>query len=223
MIDRIVVEYVGPELLRPAGFNPENRVLLKTLQPLLSSIRKFGFCIPILTGQNYEVIDGHRRLAAALYLKLPQVPIIRVPISLQVGWSDFNSATMKIDAKTWVQVLAKKDFSTGQYDYDYRNASAEVQRAYRRIIALLPDGIDLLAANDMSFGVLDSLSLVKRTCKIHNSDTETQAVALRWLIVHRMQYQVRKAVESGISATELLRAIRADVPLRTAYVAAIRE
>ncbi len=223
MIDRLVVEYVDLGLLRPAGFNPENRVLVKSLSALMDSIRKLGFVVPIITANNYEVIDGHRRLEAAKRLKLAQVPIIRLPIALQVGWAILNGATMKIDARTWVQVLAKKDSATGQYDYDYRNAPAEVQRAYRKIIALIPEGIDMLSENDMSFGVLDSLALVKRTCKIANSDIETQAVALRWLIVHRMQYQVRKAVESGISSTELMRAIRANVPLRTAYVAAIRD
>ncbi len=220
MTQRISIEYVSPFRLRPAGFNPDGRILKEALKPLIASIRLLGFVTPIVVANNYEIIDGHRRHAAAKECKLEEIPVIRLPISLQVGWATLNTATMKIDNRSWVQVLAPKD---GEIGFDPENAPVEVRRAYKKVVSLIPDGVLQLSRLDMSFGVLDSLSMIKRYCSVSNKDTETQGKILQWLITHRMQYPVRKAIESGISAAELTKAINRDVPLRTTYVAAVHD
>ena len=43
---------------------------------MCSSIREFGFKIPVLARSDGEVIDGHLRLKAAAKLRIPAVPVI---------------------------------------------------------------------------------------------------------------------------------------------------
>src|SRR5664279_4348165 len=43
---------------------------------MCSSIREFGFKIPVLARSDGEVVDGHLRLKAALKLRITEVPVI---------------------------------------------------------------------------------------------------------------------------------------------------
>ena len=206
---RIQVEWVNPKQLKPAGFNPPKRVEAKSLTKLINSIRKFGFLVPVITANNYEIIDGHRRTAAALKLNLSEIPIIRLPLSLQEGWSYLNDPTMKIDDKSWVYVLTP---TTG---FDVQNAPSEIKRKYKQITDLIPDGITMLAERNMSFGVWAILGMVRRFVGIDAKDKQGSAMILRWLIEHEMQTTARRAIELDlIKPSDLLRAIRTNAPLR---------
>ena len=43
---------------------------------MCSSIREFGFKIPVLARSDGEVVDGHLRLKAAAKLSIAEVPVI---------------------------------------------------------------------------------------------------------------------------------------------------
>src|SRR5215469_7604719 len=43
---------------------------------MCSSIRKFGFKIPVLARGDGEVIDGHLRIKAARKLRITEIPVI---------------------------------------------------------------------------------------------------------------------------------------------------
>jgi ParB-like chromosome segregation protein Spo0J len=43
---------------------------------MCSSIREFGFKIPVLARSDGEVVDGHLRLKAARKLRIDQIPVI---------------------------------------------------------------------------------------------------------------------------------------------------
>ena len=43
---------------------------------MCSSIREFGFKIPVLTRSDGEVVDGHLRLKAARTLGITEIPVI---------------------------------------------------------------------------------------------------------------------------------------------------
>ena len=52
----------------------------------VSSIREFGFKVPVLARSNGDVIDGHLRLKAAERLGIAEVPVI-----LCDDWTDGQS------------------------------------------------------------------------------------------------------------------------------------
>src|SRR5712671_4302180 len=70
---------------------------------MVSSIREFGFKIPVLARSNGDVVDGHLRLKAALKLELPTIPVIlcddwteaqvkafRLLVNRSVGWAEWD-------------------------------------------------------------------------------------------------------------------------------------
>lgn len=50
----------------------------KQIRALSKSIETFGFCVPVLVGDDNQIIAGHARVAAAALLGLSSVPAIRL-------------------------------------------------------------------------------------------------------------------------------------------------
>lgn len=50
----------------------------KQIRALSKSIETFGFCVPVLIGDDNQIIAGHARVAAAALLGMPSVPAIRL-------------------------------------------------------------------------------------------------------------------------------------------------
>ena len=67
-------EWVETSTLLPWVKNPrKNEAAVKEIA---KSIKRFGFASPIIARrENGEVIAGHTRLKAAVYLKMPKVPV----------------------------------------------------------------------------------------------------------------------------------------------------
>ena len=71
------IELIGTEVLRPYPLNAKKHPELQ-IQGIAESIERFGFTQPLVVDENYGVIIGHGRLAAAKKLGLSQVPIVRL-------------------------------------------------------------------------------------------------------------------------------------------------
>lgn len=68
-------EWVDPTTLKPWDRNPK-RHSAEAVAKTVASIKRFGFGEPLLARRaNREVIAGHRRLKAALKMKLDLVPV----------------------------------------------------------------------------------------------------------------------------------------------------
>src|SRR5881275_2593165 len=70
---------------------------------MCSSIREFGFKIPVLARSSGEVVDGHLRLKAAKKLGISEIPVIvcdewtegqvkafRLMVNRSVGWAEWD-------------------------------------------------------------------------------------------------------------------------------------
>lgn len=62
-------------LLKPDAKNPRNRDK-RSIREITKSIREFGFVQPIVVDEEYRIIIGHGRHAAAKHLKFDVVPVI---------------------------------------------------------------------------------------------------------------------------------------------------
>ena len=72
-IDMEAIE-MDPRKIKPYKGNP--RVNEKTIEPLMKSIREYGFNQPIVVDEDMVVLAGHARLKAALKLGLEHVPVV---------------------------------------------------------------------------------------------------------------------------------------------------
>jgi ParB-like chromosome segregation protein Spo0J len=82
---------------------------------MVTSIREYGFAIPILarrSGENIEVIDGHLRLKAARKLVMTVVPVIfcdewseaqvkafRLLVNRSVNWATWDEELVALELK----------------------------------------------------------------------------------------------------------------------------
>jgi DNA modification methylase len=77
---------------------------------MVSSIREFGFKVPVLARSNGDVIDGHLRLKAAEKLGIAQVPVIlcdnwtdgqvkafRLLVNRSVNWADWDTELLSLE------------------------------------------------------------------------------------------------------------------------------
>src|SRR5215813_9107120 len=86
---------------------------------MCSSIREFGFKIPVLARSDGEVIDGHLRLKAARKLGINEIPVIlcdewtpeqvkafRLMVNRSVTWADWDESLLSLE----LQDLNAEDF-----------------------------------------------------------------------------------------------------------------
>ena len=65
--------------LKTDGQNP-NKMSKEQLERLMTSIRKWGFIVPIITNKDLLVADGEQRFTAAKALGMTEVSVIRLPV-----------------------------------------------------------------------------------------------------------------------------------------------
>jgi ParB-like chromosome segregation protein Spo0J len=79
---------------------------------MCSSIREFGFKIPVLARSDGEVIDGHLRLKAAAKLGIAEIPVIlcdewtpaqvkafRLLVNRSVNWASWDEELLALELK----------------------------------------------------------------------------------------------------------------------------
>ena len=62
--------------LIPYHNNPRNNEA--AVEPVMNSIKEFGFRVPVLISETDEVIAGHTRILAAKRLEIEKVPCIKI-------------------------------------------------------------------------------------------------------------------------------------------------
>jgi hypothetical protein len=71
------IENVSTRALQPYAGNARTHSK-KQIRQIARSIERFGFCSPVLVGDDLQIIAGHGRVAAAKLLGLAEVPIVRL-------------------------------------------------------------------------------------------------------------------------------------------------
>jgi DNA modification methylase len=94
---------------------------------MCSSIREFGFKIPVLARSDGEVVDGHLRLKAAAKLRMTEVPVIlcdewsaaqvkafRLMVNRSVNWASFDDELLALE----LHELNEADFDLSLTGFD---------------------------------------------------------------------------------------------------------
>jgi DNA modification methylase len=94
---------------------------------MCSSIREFGFKIPVLARSDGEVVDGHLRLKAAKKLGITEVPVIlcdewtpaqvkafRLMVNRSVTWADWDEELLALE----LQEIQELDFDLTLTGFD---------------------------------------------------------------------------------------------------------
>lgn len=74
---RVHIEHVALQRVSPAA-RPLKKHRNQYIAKLAAGISRFGFLVPMLVDEEYRLVSGHARLAAAQLNKLEQVPVVRI-------------------------------------------------------------------------------------------------------------------------------------------------
>jgi DNA modification methylase len=94
---------------------------------MCSSIREFGFKIPVLARSDGEVVDGHLRIKAARKLRIEEIPVIlcdewspaqvkafRLMVNRSVTWASWDDELLALE----LQELSEADFDLSLTGFD---------------------------------------------------------------------------------------------------------
>jgi DNA modification methylase len=94
---------------------------------MCSSIREFGFKIPVLARSDGEVVDGHLRIKAARKLRIDEIPVIlcdewtqaqvkafRLMVNRSVNWASWDDELLALE----LQELGDADFDLSLTGFD---------------------------------------------------------------------------------------------------------
>ena len=159
-------------LLIPFKNHPFKVIQNEELNTLAQSIRESGVLVPALArpaGDRYELISGHRRLAACKLLGLPTIPVIvrdltdaeaiitLVDANLQrehilpsekAFAYKMKMEAMKHQGKTSCQ-LGTKSRTDGDLAKDAHDSARQIQR-YIRLTNLIPEILDMVDNKDIA-------------------------------------------------------------------------
>lgn len=185
--------------LKDAAHNPPARTLEKNLRELADSMDRIGLLHPVTVSRDWEIIDGHRRRAAARLL----------------GWRDIECNVVEEDpAEVYASVnpTARRLSGNDALSVWLVNKNAVPRASAARFEQMAAEvGLPLakkIAKAGMSVRVWQTARRIARYC-----DSAEVAAILDWLIDVATVGQVMKALESGVSAHVFLSAVRKGKPI----------
>lgn len=87
--------------LNPSKYNPR-KISKKAMKGLKASIKKFGYCDPIIINDNNTVIGGHQRLKALIELGINHAQVVVLSLN-------------KIDEKA-LNIALNSQYISGEFD-----------------------------------------------------------------------------------------------------------
>lgn len=202
--------YVKTDELKPAAWNPAQRVQLRSIGDLRDSIEADGFWefAPILVDRSGTIIDGHRRWTAAKLLDLKEVPVVIVDADADELWAKFNGTRMDVTGRQALEAIANGMTSRPpKYASMLSKLEAVVGKA----------GIAMLGKRGKSPYIVNQALRIARYAE-RESDNEFVGKVVFWLAAHpRMNTISRKAIQDDIDPDVLVSAVDADKPLAVQY------
>lgn len=149
------VEWIELEKLIPYVNNPKEHPE-EQVKKIASSIKNFGFRVPILIDAKNEIIAGHGRYLAAKLLGLGKVPVIRITDLTEAQKKAFRIADNKVAESGWdldtltaeLEQLKEMDFDLQLTGFD----EDELDELFRSSITEeynIRDDIDKEASKDI--------------------------------------------------------------------------
>lgn len=138
-----------------APYNPKERTKDGAkLSHLTDTLKRYGAILPIVITDGRELVDGHRRLAAAKRAGLDFIDCIVLPqgVDRDAVFGDLNTTSEKITNRGWLYICR----------HGIRNPPKEVQAEYQELHRLVGNyGVDLMIEKNLGLGLLKQCKNIK--------------------------------------------------------------
>ena len=204
------VKRVAIAKLKGANYNPPGRTRNTQFDQLVRSIAEIGLIQPILVDKSYNIIEGHRRVAAHKKLGWEYIEYIVYTgdVAKEQVYAQLNATSLKLTGSQNLQVYLK-------------NPTAVTPRArskYDRAVDQFGMGmLKKLAGKGMSLNVLRVANRVALYLDVDEQRKIRQIAD--WLILYRNSRSIQAYMETRQPARALNRLIEQKKPLR--FVAAV--
>lgn len=203
------VEYVAIELIKPAPFNPPDRATARSITDLKASIERVGIIYPLVVTKDFDLVDGHRRLACAVALGMKTVPVIIRPDNQLELFYEVNQPQKKLTRSDELWVYLSGGLVRGEGLANIRTLERMIGR----------DGLEILAEERVSpRGILQvTMMLLRYTSKGEPDPTTGDNTfanrAVMWLVYNRQTFAVRRAIAGRMSPKVIASCVENGEPL----------
>lgn len=199
-----MLKKVDLKSIKGAKWNPKSRT--RDIGALTKSIERVGLLQPVLITKAGELVDGHRRVAAAQKL----------------GWDQIHAVVVEGDqAEMFAEVnTQKKQLSSNEVLEVYLVTPTAICAKTRTRLAEMEEvlGRPLMEKMSKSGFSLGTYALAKRIAT--DAEQETYVLPIvKWLMKYRCAHIVRRALQVGTAPSKLLAAVKNDKPLRISFAA----
>ena len=196
--------------LKLAAFQPRKRASPENTRKLQKSIEEIGLIYPVAVNDKNELIDGHRRVAAAKALGWQDIPAIIVSGERDSIYAEVNATARKMSGNENLQVYLVNPAAVSPVARRHLEAAEEsLGRTLLAKIAKAGSSIVLFRR------ARDVAAYLERA----QDDSFLQKV-VRWMLAHKLQRVVYSAVLARVSPRIIERAISKDRPLTHKYAIA---
>ncbi len=196
------ISYLSIDSVRPNPYQPRKQFSKSALEELCESIKQYGVIQPInvrrISGNNYELVAGERRLRAAVMAGLKEIPAIIINVN------DNDSAVMAL-----IENLQREDLSYMEEADGYNNlindhgfTQEELAQKIGKSQSTIANKIRLLRLPPMVKKILSDNNLTERHArallKLHDEQLQLKVlkhVCEKGLNVKRTEELVERAIE----------------------------
>lgn len=190
--------------IKEAGFNPVSRTTPKSLKNLKNSISRVGILQPLLITLDFDLVDGHRRLACAKMLEMPTVPCIFTSGSQQDIYKEVNSTAKTLTRANDLFIYLSGGSMSGRSKADIEYLEGQIGRS----------GLEMMAEREISPMNVNHVasSYLTRLLSITRDDP-FMPKAILWMLTLNQLWKVRVAVMTKLDPAIVRLCIENNVPL----------
>jgi len=212
-MDKHQIEYISSLDLEKNQSSLEHYLRLEgnDMRELVKSMIDDGFrwWEPILIGSDDKIGDGHRRLKAALQVGIELVPTIKVLDKTSVElFKSRNNLRKRFDAYQWLRIYL--------IDNSFDGIPNKYQRDIKKLLVwgITPEELlNEFSQKGIGPGIVAYVERVLRFLEKDGILLDPKKIT-RWMNKHKMQFQARKSIDTGIHQTKhFVNCINNDVPL----------
>ncbi len=188
--------------IKDAPHNPKQRTLPSRIKKLVQSMGQIGLIYPILVDAHNNLIDGHRRVAAARELGWESIPAIVLEGDNNATYATVNETSRHMSGAEMLAVWAVQPEAVPC-------RQAKEYEEMREVIG--HNGVRRMVEGGLSGR---TYYIAKRLARYCGEETNEFIVrCLKWLMSTALVGVVRKALETGVPAAKLRKAIEENRPL----------